>query len=274
MYQLNLVLTQEQFDAVTSLLDEVAVSTWSQFLEKGPNAGLWEFQALFDEAKPNLQALSKIIGEVPALTPVPNKNWLKECYKAFPPVIIGKFVIYSDLDPRIPTDKIPIKIEAATAFGTGRHGTTNGCLKAWDELNNTPSSVLDVGCGSGILSLAYAKQTGKAVDAVDIDPESVRMTLYNARENHLESLIHSWVSNGYSTVTKNYDLIFCNILAEPLIQFAPDLYAHLNQNGYAIISGFLTEQAQEVLDVHTKLALQIIKTYSWDGWGTAVLYKP
>ena len=271
MYQLNLILTQQQFDLIAPVVDEIALSTWSQFLEKGPNAGQWDFQALFDTATPDLSMVQDIVPHLPELVPVPNKNWLKECYKNFPPVVIGKFVVYSALDARIPKDKIPLKIEAATAFGTGRHGTTNGCLKAWDELDKDVEGVLDVGCGSGILSIAYAKQTGKPVDAVDLDPESVRVTGVNAAENHVDHLIHAWVSNGYQAVDKKYDLIFCNILAEPVIKMAPDLNQHLAIP--SAVHGFLLEQADDVIKAHTDLGLVLAKQYTWDEWGTAVFVK-
>ena len=273
MYQLSLVLSKEQLDIISSLLDESASSQWSQYLENGSNKGMWTFQALFPQ-KNNLTMLKDIIGKIPSLEILPQKNWLKECYKSFPPMIIGKFVVYSEINPKIPQDKIPIQIEAATAFGTGRHGTTNGCLMALSELNFTPTSALDMGCGSGILSIAYAKLTKHHADAVDLDPESVRVTRHNAKQNHVNTKIHAWQSDGYTTVKNNYDLIFCNILAQPAIQMAPLLYQHLNSKGVAIISGFLLSQETEVLKAHTKLGLKLSKRYSWDEWGTITVYKP
>ena len=273
MYQLNLILTQAQLDTLSSLLEEQAVAQWSQFIEKGPKAGLWEFQALFQE-KPDPTPIQKVIGLNPQITSLRKKNWLKECYKSFPPIVIGSFVAYSDTNPTIPPDKIPLKIEAATAFGTGRHGTTNGCLMALSELNASPKSALDMGCGSGILSIAYAKLTGNHADAVDLDPESVRVTRQNTKQNGVARLVHTWKSDGYQNVTDTYDLIFCNILAQPAIEMAPLLSQHLNAGGYAIISGFLLSQEAEVVQAHTNIGLKLLKKYKWDEWGTVTLYKP
>jgi len=272
MYQLNLFLSKDKLNIVSSLLDEDASSQWSQYVETGPHKGLWLFQALFPQ-KQDLNSLKNIIGNIPKLKPLPKKNWLKECYKSFPPMVIGKFVVYSKVNPKIPKEKIPIQIEAATAFGTGRHGTTNGCLIALSELNFIPKSALDMGCGSGILSIAYVKLTGYTADTVDLDPESVRVTRYNAKQNRVVSKIRVWQSDGYTSVTDTYDLIFCNILAKPAIEMAYLLYQHLNSKGVAIISGFLLSQEPEVLQAHVKLGLKLLKKYSWDEWGTIVIYK-
>ena len=274
MYQIDLVLTQQKLDEIMPDLEERAVSVWTQKIEKGSDCGKWSCQAMFDTQHPDLSAVQSVLGQMPVLKKIPQKNWLKECYRAFPPVIIGKFAIYSQLNDKIPKDKIAVQIEAATAFGTGRHGTTNGCLKAWDELNSKSKKALDVGCGSGILSIAYAKQTGRKVDAVDLDPESVRVTQVNAKQNRVQNLVRVWQSDGYKNIVDTYDLIFCNILADPVIQMAPDLNKHLAKNGYAIVSGFLLEQADDVIHAHTQVGLNLVKQYAWDEWGTVVFFKP
>ena len=118
-----------------------------------------------------------------------------------------------------------------------------------------------------------AKNYQKKVDAVDIDPESVRVAIENAEKNNLEKLLTVWQSDGYHQVKKSYDLIFCNILAKPLIDMASDLEKHLNQNGLAILSGFLNNQENWVKKAHLDAGLTFIKHYRINGWSTLVMKK-
>lgn len=264
-------------------LGEIAGAVLTTPIEKGPNKGLWEIQAIFEQKPDNnlfneiLKRASKI-ANIPCpteeITQMPDVNWLKESYQGFPPITIGRYYIYgSHIQENPPSDKIALKIDAATAFGTGEHQTTHGCLEALNHLNTAPKRVLDVGCGSGILSMAYAKTTGNKVDAVDIDPESVRVATENATNNNLSDLMTVWQSDGYADVQGEYDLVFCNILAKPLIQMAPDLYTHLAPGGIAILSGFLTRQERWVLKAHTDAGLKLINRYRINGWGTIVVQK-
>ena len=136
-----------------------------------------------------------------------------------------------------------------------------------------------MGTGSGILSLGAAKLFGSSakITAVDIDEEAVIVTLQNAATNHEEEVIHAAVSDGYKSdfVQNNapYDLILSNILARPLIEMAPDLYKALNQGGYAILSGFVTDQKDWVISAHEQQGLKLIKLYQIDDWCAAVMEK-
>lgn len=169
-------------------------------------------------------------------------NWLKDYVIQFAPVEVEDFLIYGVHEKKAPqTDKLAIRIYAATAFGS-EHQTTKSCLRALSELNrkNVPHTrILDVGTGSGILSLAAAKlwRETAQITAVDIDEEAVIVTRGNAEDNGLEKFITAGVSNGYQSelVSKNapYDIIFANILARPLIEMAPDLSQNLKPGGFA-----------------------------------------
>lgn len=153
-------------------------------------------------------------------------NWLKDYVIQFAPVEVEDFLIYGVHEKEAPqTDKLAIRIYAATAFGS-EHQTTKSCLRALSELNrkNVPHAhILDVGTGSGILSLAAARlwRETAQITAVDIDEEAVIVTRGNAEDNGLEKFITAGVSNGYQSelVSKNapYDIIFANILALSLI---------------------------------------------------------
>ena len=140
-------------------------------------------------------------------------------------------------------------------------------------------NILDMGTGSGILSLASAKMWKEKcqITAVDIDEEAVIVTNQNAIDNKLEKYITTDISNGYqSELVKNnapYDLILANILARPLIDMAPDLYKSLKTGGHCILSGFVEDQENWVIQTHTDLGLKLIKIYKQDNWRAALLEK-
>lgn len=282
-YEMKFLLPQKAVPVFEAAFEEVAGAVLTVMIEHGPQKGLWEMQVIF-EGKPCAKTVEGLLqsaaGEANInapeckITAMPEKNWLLECYQSFQPLAIGKYYIYgSHITDAPPADKIALKIDAATAFGTGEHQTTHGCLLALNDLDFVPKKVIDVGCGSGILAMAYAKTFGKNVDAVDIDPESVRIASLNAKVNHLEGLVSVWESCGYQQVNQKYDLILCNILARPLIEMAPDLKSHLNKGGQAILSGFLTRQERWVLKAHTDIGLHFVRRYRIKGWSTLVVAK-
>lgn len=208
-------------------------------------------------------------------------NWLKDNVIRFAPAEVGEFMIYGIHETTTPaTDKLPLRIYAATAFGS-EHQTTKSCLLALSELyrRKVPhQNILDMGCGSGILSLGAAKLWPDAnITAVDIDEEAVIVTLQNARDNLLDSQIHAAVSDGYASALVRerapYDIIMANILARPLIEMAPDLYQALKPGGYCILSGFVNDQEDWVVDAHRQQGLQLCKIYEMDNWRAALMEK-
>lgn len=281
-YDFRILLKPDDVPVFEDVLSETAAAVLTVMIEKGPDKGKWELQAIF-EGMPDeehilflVQEASKRLKiEVPVIkiNPMENKNWLLECYQSFKPITIGKYFIYGSHIDEVPSDKIALQIDAATAFGTGEHQTTHGCLTALNDLDFVPQNVIDVGCGSGILSMAYAKTFNKKVDAVDIDPESVRVATQNAEINGLSALMNVWHSNGYQDVHKKYDLVLCNILARPLMDMASDLKEHLNEKGVAILSGFLNRQERWVLKAHTDIGFKFLKRYRINGWSTLVIQK-
>ena len=212
-----------------------------------------------------------------------NKNWLTENVIKFAPIETDDFLIYGIHETTAPiTDKPSIKIYAATAFGSG-HQTTKSCLNAISDLNKLNAkhnSILDMGTGSGILALACAKiwcADNPLITAVDIDDESVRVTSQNAFDNNLEQFLNVAQSDGYNSelIAQNapYDIILSNILARPLIEMAPHLYKHLKKGGYCILSGFVTDQIDWVLNAHKTLGLSLVKTYNIDNWYALLMEK-
>lgn len=236
----------------------------------------------------NKESFEKFITEqnlkLPAYTIeiLESANWLKDYVIQFAPVEVEEFLIYGVHEKEAPqTDKLAIRIYAATAFGS-EHQTTKSCLKAISELNKLKAphaKILDVGTGSGILSLAAAKLwcDETHISAVDIDEEAVIVTRGNAMDNRLEPYISVGVSDGYHSelVSKNapYDIIFANILARPLIEMAPNLAENLRTGGYCVLSGFVGEQEEWVLDAHRRQGLELVKIYELDNWRAALMEK-
>jgi len=206
--------------------------------------------------------------------PVAERDWLAENRRAFPPQRVGRFFIHgSHWRDRSPAGAIAVEIDAASAFGTGEHPSTRGCLLAFERLarRHRFQRVSDVGTGSGILAIAAAKLLRRPVLASDIDPEAVRVARHHARRNGLAYLVRVACKAGMSG--QGHDLIFANILARPLMLMARDLARGLAPGGYAILSGLLTRQEPGVLAAYRAQGLVLDFRIVIDGWSILVLRK-
>lgn len=210
---------------------------------------------------------------------IPDINWLEHVYKKYPPVTAGRFFVHDGHITDYPKGKIDISLNAATAFGTGEHGTTKGCLLALDELLDQHSfkNPIDMGCGAGVLSIAVAKVLKNPIIAIDNDEEAVRVVIKNADINNVSDYIIAACGDGFKTdlVIKHapYDLIMANILGEPLIEMAPDIKKLSDANAFVILSGILKTQEEWVLSVYQPLGFYVVKKYPIDEWQTIVLRK-
>ncbi len=210
-----------------------------------------------------------------------SENWLKDYVIKFDAFEIADFCIYGAHQLTPPTsDKIKLQIYAATAFGSN-HQTTRACINAISDLYHqgfVADKILDMGCGSGILSLCAAKLWQSAqIIAADIDEEAVIVTNSNAQNNNLDSQIAAFAGDGYQNNQVNkaapYNLILSNILANPLKEFAPQLFSHLSSQGYAVLSGFVDNQVDEVISAHEQNGLKLVKLYEIDNWRAALMQK-
>lgn len=244
----------------------------------------------FAEDRPDEAALKQTLAETarrlslaePALTvdSFENKDWLSEYARNHPPLEVGRFFIYgSTYEGDLPPGKIALKVEAATAFGTGEHASTKGCLMALEGLSNRYrfERPLDMGCGSAILAMGIAKIWGCRVVASDIDQGSVEVAAYNAQANGIGSYILPVCADGYGapSVFRNgpYDLIMANILARPLSLMAKDLARNLESGGFCVLAGFLERDANWVFAAHRAHGLKLVRRIRVDGWQTLVLRK-
>ncbi len=259
---------------------------------------------------------------------VPARDWVSENQAGFPPIQTGRFFVHgSHFRGARPHAAVPILIDAATAFGTGEHATTRGCLLAlefiakrhraeftsplmgevagsrWQRAGGGDAhtggeitltrrdaarhdtlphrgggmNILDVGCGTGILSIAAAKRWHRAVLATDIDPEAVRVARINAARNHVAGLIRAEAAPGYRlrelARRAPFNLVFANILARPLMRMAPDLARVLAPGGTAILSGLLARQEAMVLAAQRAQGLYLVGRIALEGWHTLIVAK-
>ncbi len=247
-------------------------------------SGLWEVAAYFME-RPDAGALAVLsalhLAKPFSISDIPDQDWVSKVQRELAPVPAGRFFVYGSHDAdKVPDDRIPLLIDAAMAFGTGHHGTTKGCLEAFDALLSegfTGEKILDVGCGTAVLAMAAAKVLPHSVLASDIDPVAVEVAQANVVSNSLQDRVHCVVAAGFgATELKQggpYDLIFANILKAPLIGLAPDIAAHSADGGYTILSGILNEQADEVIGVYQQNGFNLIDRRVIVDWTTLIMRK-
>lgn len=265
---------------------EGQVYSTSLLRREDPFHGPWQVQWLINrnpdpaDTHARLNILAAVHGVVPetaVIAPVPDINWLDHSYRQFPPIIVGQFFIHGshNTDP-IPPGMTGLQIDAATAFGSGDHGTTAGCLllmQALAERGFVPRQILDMGCGSGILSIGACRLWPAPVLAADIDPESVRVTTAHRTANKIGDQLTTQCGDGFTGVNGHYDLVIANILPQPLKTMAPDLIARLSAGGYVILSGMLTDQVDGVMPHYTNAGLVIDTRLDRGEWSAVLLKK-
>ena len=206
---------------------------------------------------------------------IPERDWLAENRRAFPPQRIGRFLIHgSHWREKPPPGSIAIEIDAATAFGTGEHPSTRGCLVAFDWLARARRfrHPRDIGTGSGILAIAAAKLLRRAVVASDLDPASVAVARHHVRRNGVTGSVRVSCAAGPGR-SHGHDLVFANILARPLALMAFSLARGVAPGGVAILSGLLRRQEEGVLAAYRVHGLVLQARVVTDGWSTLVLRK-
>jgi len=210
--------------------------------------------------------------------PLADADWLALALSGLPPVKAGRFFVFGAHDRgRIPANAVGLRIEAGAAFGTGHHGTTTGCLVAYDALLKARgfARVLDVGTGTGVLAIAAARTGSRRAVGTDIDAVSVRIARENARLNHArarfvraDGLAHRRVAEAAP-----YDLVFANILARPLVRLSPSIRRALKPGGLAILSGLLRSQQRFVLAAYLARGFRLKRRILRDAWATLVLER-
>lgn len=301
MWTVSLRVSAASVAAFSELMadDAVSVSAFEVLDDAGRQVGdAWQIDLLCP-SKPKegelaaqlaLIAASESLSEPPfSVGEVADTDWVAATYASFPPIKAGRFWVHGSHDAGgCPPGLFPLCIDAATAFGTGEHATTRGCLIALDALakqttvnrlvaTSGPIATLDVGCGTGVLAMAMARQWPGRVLATDIDPEAVRVARVAARANGLHLRLQFVEADGVEgrTVTGSapYAVITANILARPLCQMAEGMTSLLAPGGRMVLSGLLITQIPMVANVYRTLGLALERTYEIGEWATLVLSR-
>ena len=233
----------------------------------------------FNRFKDELEQLGKNIniGEFFKIetTTIQDSDWENSWKDYFDILNIGeKFVI-------VPTwreyeneeDKYVINIDPGMAFGTGGHETTSLCIKNLEKYVKPHDNVIDVGCGSGILSIAASYLTNGSLKAVDLDKLAVDVSRENFALNNLENRIEVEEASLLTKETKKYDVIVANILAHIIELMLEDAYKLLEDGGYFITSGIIKDKKDELLEKMLKQGFKLVEETSDNEWYSFVVTK-
>lgn len=189
---------------------------------------------------------------------LPDKDWVAENQRSFQPFAVGPFWVHPSHDPGHPAPALlPLRIDAGMAFGTGTHATTRGCLEMLATLDPAETArAVDVGCGSGILTIAMAKLWRRPLIGGDNDPQAVEVARENAELNGVGALCRFETAIGLEhealKALTPYDLVVANILAGPLMELSEAFAGAVRPGGRALLSGLLLEQADDIVALYRR----------------------
>ncbi len=204
-----------------------------------------------------LEDLQRSLGleELPEhhLEALADREWEREWLKDFGPMRFGDrlWVCPAGSGPDQP-DAVVVRLDPGLAFGTGTHATTAMCLEWLDSLDLHGRTLLDYGCGSGVLAIAALELGCEHAHAMDIDPQAVLATRRNATQNGVQERLT--VTSSAADVDGEFHVVVANILAGPLAELAASIVKHLRPGGRLGLSGILSEQAAEVLEAYAPWA--------------------
>ena len=244
----------------------------------------WEVGLYFTESpdEVSLALMAAAFGADPfIISELPEVDWVAHVKRELSPVEAGRFFVHGSHDAeKIPEGSESLLIEAAMAFGTGHHSTTKGCLLALDrmiEAGANPQRIVDVGCGTAGLAMAAARVFPVIVLAGDIDPVAVDVAKANVMANGLDGRVECVEAMGFDHPliegAAPFDLVFANILKQPLIDLVPDMAKMIAPGGKAILSGILTTQADEVVAAYAKGGLALDRRDDYGEWSTLVVSR-
>ena len=272
---------EEQETLEDALLDAGALSITyvdaadQPILEPGLNeTPLWDaiqLLALFDSSINTQETLA--MAEQAYGQPLPSyevellqdKEWEREWMEDFHPMQFGERLwicptAHEPIDP----DAVNVRLDPGLAFGTGTHPTTSMCLSALDKMDVSDKTIIDVGCGSGILSIAALMLGAQSVVGTDIDPQALTASRDNAQRNNIDDKDFTLYLAGEEPSDGKYDIVLANILAGPLVELAPMLSRYLKPGGVILLSGLLVEQQSDVLDAYDEVGFR--EFYTQEPW--------
>ncbi len=213
-------------------------------------SGLFSPNTDLDDLRADLlQSLN--IDDLPAheVSVLADRDWEREWLKDFSPMQFGSRLWICPGDSSIDeSDAVVVKLDPGLAFGTGTHASTALCLEWLDGLDLQGSTVLDFGCGSGVLAIAALMLGSDRAVAMDIDPQAVAATQNNATQNGVDGQLT--VVGCAEEIDGTFDVVVANILANPLIELAEPIAGRVNGGCLLALSGMLSEQVDQVLEAY------------------------
>ena len=281
-YEIEFPLAALSLEEVEAALLDVGASSIT-FLDGGdepvlePKPGeirLWSdtvVRALFDDSHDAMQDLGRLADRLGAhitaratVRAVKNQDWERAWLAGWKPMRFGGrlWVCPTEADAPPDTDAVVVRLDPGLAFGTGTHPTTALCLQFLDAMPLAGRSVIDYGCGSGILGIAALKLGARRVVAVDSDPQALLATRENAVRNEVSARLRT---EAAPATLEPADLVLANILAEPLIELASILTGACRVSGDLILSGLLRTQALAVETAYCS-AFAMVQLVDRDDW--------
>jgi ribosomal protein L11 methyltransferase len=202
-----------------------------------------------------------------------NEDWVSIVQKEAIPVIAGKFFISTSVyKDKCPEGKKLIEINAGKSFGTGEHPTTKTCIEALCNLTGDFSNILDIGSGSGVLSIAAKKLWEQSVvQAIEIEEQAIEHSKENFKLNNVDIKVD--IKYQVDTSLKKYDLIIANILLPVLLELYSDILKMLNDGGVLIFSGITENQKTQLLETYNTEIFYLTEEYNSEGWVVMQLKK-
>jgi ribosomal protein L11 methyltransferase len=264
----DVVLAEEALEQLGALAITLLDDEDNPVLEPGPGATpLWPsvlVRGLFAaglKSEPVLAALNRLPGgdrpENIRWHELQEQDWERAWMDRFQPMKFGErlWIVPGGMSIPHDPDNIEIQLDPGLAFGSGTHPTTALCLEWLDRQDVTDSTVIDYGCGSGILGIAAALKGAAKVICVDNDPQALQATADNAARNGVDDLVRCYLPD--SVCDLQVDVVLANILAAPLISLASRLTGFLLPRGRLALSGILRDQAQSVGLAYDQLLEQV-----------------
>ena len=303
--ELTVVTTHEGSELVSDILSEyssegVAVNDIEDVIDLEQKGKTWDYadEAVYsadkavtvkaflkDDEKNKAEKIKKRLAALKENSPfnvgsleislreIDGDEWRERWKERYKPIHIGKTVIVPEwIDYNEEKDEIKVLIGSNMAFGTGEHETTSMCVEYLCEYAPEADTVIDVGCGSGILGIAAAKLGAKKVIMTDIDECAITATEQNMRINGVTNGEAS-LRNLLDDESVSGDVIVCNIMAETLISFAPHIGKNLNPNGVIILSGILADRLEKVKAAYSAAGFTFVSQKIIGEWSACVFKR-
>ena len=198
---------------------------------------------------------------------IDEEDWASSWKQYWEPTPIGlSFLVCPAWLSPPPNEKVVIRLDPGAAFGTGTHPTTQLCLEALEKIEVKGTTIADIGCGSGILSIGAVLLGAQQVYAVDLDPLAVSATGSNRQLNQIEESKLMAQQGSIEQLSEAVDGIFCNILADVIIRLIPQMNRIAKLNTWGIMSGILSEQSPKVTDTLKQNGWRVINTWQRQPW--------